>query len=259
MVLSMLSSPLAIHATFLLFVALSVFAQTLTGFAQSLILLGLIGATAILPLPDAINTATVLACINAWTYVYLRRPVRLEPVLWPAIGGGAAGIFLGTFLMAWLAGAAYELLRLLLGISVVVCAGLLWSAAKPLPRLSSPATFAGIGGIAGIMGGMFSTPGPPLVYILYRQPLTQARIHESLLLIFGFTSLLRLLIVVPSGHFSMLSLQLALEALPVAVLVTYVTVRHPPALPARLLKALVCVLLVATGLGMVGAALRNGI
>lgn len=254
----MLSSALEIHTAFLFFVALSVFAQTLTGFAQSLILLGLIGATGILPLPDAINAATVLSCINAWTYAYLRRPVRIEPVLWPAIAASAVGVFLGTFLMTWLAGTAYEVLRLLLGISVVVCAGLLWSVARPLPRLSSPATFAGFGGIAGIMGGMFSTSGPPLVYLLYRQPLAQARIQESLLLIFGFTSLLRLLIVVPSGHFSMFSLQLALEAIPIAVLVTFLTVRHPPALPARLLKVIVCMLLVATGLGMVGGALRTG-
>ena len=246
----MLSSSLDIHITFLFFVALSVFAQTLTGFAQSLILLGLIGATGILPLPDAINAATVLSCINAWTYAYLRRPVRIEPVLRPAIAASAVGVVLGTFLMTWLAGAAYEVLRLLLGISVVACAG--------LPRLSSPAAFAGFGGIAGIMGGLFSTSGPPLVYLLYRQPLAQARIQESLLLIFGFTSLLRLLIVVPLGHFSMLSLQLALEALPIAVLVTFLTVRHPPALPARLLKVIVCLLLVATGLGMVGGALRTG-
>jgi hypothetical protein len=251
-------SPLEIHIVFLLFVALSVFAQTVTGFAQSLILLGLIGATGIVPLPDAINAASVLICINTWTYAYLRRPVRIKPVLWPAIWASAAGVFLGTFLMTWLAGTAYEMLRLLLGISIVVCAGLLWSVARPLPRLSSPATFAGFGGIAGIMGGLFSTSGPPLVYLLYRQPLAQARIQESLLLIFGFNSLLRLLIVVPSGHFSMLSLQLALEALPIAVLVTFLTVRHPPPLSARLLKAIVCVLLVATGLAMVGGALRTG-
>ena len=250
-------APLEIHIAFLLFVALSVFAQTLTGFAQSLILLGLIGATGILPLADAINAATVLTCINAWTYAYLRRPVRIEPVIRPAIAASAVGVLLGTFLMMWLAGAAYEVLRLLLGVSVVVCSGLLWSVARPLPRLSSPAAFAGVGGITGVMGGMFSTPGPPLVYLLYRQPLAQARIQESLLLIFGFTSLLRLLIVVPSGHFSILSLQLALEAIPIAVLVTFLTVRHPPALPAPLLKAIVCMLLVATGAGMVGGALRT--
>ena len=92
---------------------------------------------------------------------------------------------------------------------------------------------AGFGGIAGIMGGMFSTPGPPLVYLLYRQPLAQARIQESLLLIFGMTSALRLFVVIPSGDFSLASLRLALEALPVVVLVTWLTVRHPTPIPPR--------------------------
>ncbi len=251
-----LSSPLLIHATFLLFVAIAVYAQTITGFALGLVLLGLIGFSGILPLPDAINATTVLGFCNTWTFVYLRRPLRLEPAFMPAIAAGAVGIVAGAFIMAWLAGAGYEVLRLTLGISIVMCAGLLWLAAKPLPTLSSPATFAGVGAIAGIMGGMFSTSGPPLVYLLYRQPLAQKRIRESLLLIFGMTSGLRLCVVVPSGQFSLQSLQLALEALPVVLLVTYLAVKYPPPLAPHLLKAAVCILLVATGAGMVWTALH---
>lgn len=248
-------SPFWVHLFFLLFVAIAVYAQTLTGFAQSLILLGLIGATNLIPLPDAVNAATVLGFFNAWTFVYLRRPVRLERSMWPTIAGSAIGIVAGTIIMAWLAGASYQVLRLLLGISVVVCSGLLWFAAKPLQTLSSPSTFAAVGGISGIMSGMFSTPGPPLVYLLYRQPLEPSKIQESLLLIFGIGSILRLLVVVPSGQFSLHSLQLALEALPVVVLVTFLTVRHPPPLPRHVLKAMVCILLVMTGVGMVAGAL----
>jgi len=246
--------PLWIHAVFLLFVALSAYAQTVTGFAQSLILLGLIGATSLLPLPDAINAATVISVINAWTYIYLRRPVHMERALRPTIAGSAVGIVAGVALMAWLAGTSYQLLRLLLGISVIVCAGLLWFTARPLQKLSPPSTFAAVGGISGIMAGMFSTAGPPLVYLLYRQPLEQSKIQESLMLIFGIGSLLRLLIVVPTGQFSLASLQLAMEALPVVVLVTFLTVRYPPSLPRNVLKAIVCVLLVMTGVGMVGGA-----
>lgn len=248
-------SPLWLHIVFLLFVAVSVYAQTLTGFAQSLILLGLIGATSLAPLPDAVNAATVLGFFNAWTYVYLRRPVRLERSMWPTIAGSAIGIVAGTFIMVWLAGASYQVLRLLLGVSVIVCSGLLWFAAKPLQTLSSPSTFALVGSVSGVMAGMFSTPGPPLVYLLYRQPLEQSRIQESLLLIFGIGAVLRLLVVIPSGHFSLQSLYLALEALPVVFLVTFLTVRYPPPLPRHVLKALVCMLLVITGVGMVIGAL----
>lgn len=246
--------PLWIHAVFLLFVAIAVYAHTVTGFAQSLILLGLIGATGLFPLPDAVNAATVQGLFNAWTFAYLRRPVRLEPALRPMLAGSAIGIVAGVAIMAWIAGASYQLLRLLLGISVIVCAGLLWFAARPLPRLSPPSAFAAAGGISGIMTGLFSTPGPPLVYLLYRQPMELSRIQESLVLIFGIGAILRLLIVVPTGQFSMVALQLALESMPVVVLVTFLTVRYPPSLPRPVLKSIVCVLLVMTGVGMVGGA-----
>ena len=41
-----------IHLVFLIFVALAVYAQNVTGFALALILLGLIGATDLVPITD---------------------------------------------------------------------------------------------------------------------------------------------------------------------------------------------------------------
>ena len=63
----------------------------------------------------------------------------------------------------------------------------------------------------------------------------------------------------PSGHFSWLSLQLTAEALPVVLLITTFAARRPPPLSPRLLRALVCALLIATGLSMgIGALLAMG-
>ena len=244
-----------VHVAFVLFVVISAYAQTLTGFAQSLILLGLVGMTDIVPLPDAVNAATVLGFFNAWTMLYWRWPVRFEPVLWPAVAASAAGIVAGAFLLTWLAGTAYEALRFILGLGIVGCALLLWSKATPLPAISPPTTFAAVGGLSGLMAGMFSTPGPPMVYLMYRQPLAHARIQESLLLIFGIGSILRLSVVVPSGHFSLQSFQLAAEALPAVILVTTFASRRPPPLSPRRLRAIVCGLLVGTGAGMLVSAI----
>ena len=106
------------------------------------------------------------------------------------------------------------------------------------------------------MAGMFAAPGPPLVYLLYRQPLSLARIRESLMVVFGLGTGLRLLIVVPTGQFSLFSLQLAAEALPVVFLVTSFAAHRAPPLPPTLFKALVCALLVGTGVSMsIGAVL----
>ena len=251
-----LGTQLWTHLIFLVFVATGVYAQALTGFALTLILLGLIGATNLVPLTDAVNASTIISFSTAWTFLYRRRALRIERVLVPTLVASAAGIVAGALLLTWLAGTAYQVLRLVLGASIVACALSLWRAAQSLPSMSSPAVFALTGGIAGLMAGMFSAPGPPLVYLLYRQPMPVARIQESLLLIFGLGTTLRLLIVIPSGQFSLVSLQLAAEALPVVYFVTSYTARRASPLSPKLFKALVCALLIGTGFSMgIGAFL----
>jgi uncharacterized protein len=245
------------HLLFLLFVALAVYAQNVTGFALALILLGLVGATDLVPLTDAVNAVTVIIATTACTFLYRRWPLQLERSLWPAVAASVAGMVAGTILLTWLADTAYEVLRLTLGISVVLCALLLWHAAAPLQAVSSWRAFVVAGGISGLLGGMFSAPGPPLVYLMYRQPLAHARIQESLILFFGLGALLRLALVAPAGQFSIGATQLAAEAIPVVFVVTSFAARRPPPLSLALLRAVVCLLLVATGAGMIGAALLS--
>jgi hypothetical protein len=243
------------HLLFLSFVALAAYAQNLTGFALALILLGLVGATDLVPLTDTVNAITVMTLTNAGMFLYRRWPARPEPSLWPAVVSSIPGAIAGTLLMSWLAGAAYEVLRLLLGLSIISCALLLWRAATPWKTVSSRGAFVLAGGISGLLGGMFSASGPPLVYLMYRQPLSHARIQESLIFFFGVGSLLRLAITVPGGTFSMHAARLAAESVPVVFAVTAVAASRPPPLSPSLLKAIVCLLLAVTGAGMIGAAL----
>src|SRR5215470_3980416 len=95
------------HLLFLTFVALAVYAQNLTGFALALILLGLIGATDLVPLTDAVNAVTVMVLATAGMFLYRRWPVQLERSLWPAVASNIVGAIAGTILLTWLAGAAY--------------------------------------------------------------------------------------------------------------------------------------------------------
>ncbi len=245
------------HLLFLLFVALAVYAQNLTGFALALILLGLVGATDLVPLVDAVNAVTVIIATTACTFLFRRWPLQFERSLWPALASSVGGAIVGTILLTWLADTAYEVLRLILGISVVLCALLLWRAAEPLKTGSSRRAFVIAGGISGLLGGMFSAPGPPLVYLMYRQPLAHARIQESLILFFGMGALLRLALVVPAGQFSIGAAQLAVEAIPVVFVVTSFAASRPPPLPLALLKGVVCLLLVATGTGMIAGSLLS--
>lgn len=239
---------------FLLFVGIAAYAQNLTGFALALILLGLVGATDLVPLTDAVNAVTVTALTNAATFLYRRWPVRFDRSLWPAVVSSIPGAVAGTIVMTWLAGAAYEILRLLLGLSIVLCALLLWWAGTPLKTASSRRAFAFAGGLSGLLGGMFAAAGPPLVYLMYRQPLPHARIQESLIAFFGVTSLMRLAVTLSAGTFSTNAVALAAEAIPVVFGVTLIAAGRPPPLSPSLLRALVCLLLVLTGAGLTGAA-----
>jgi uncharacterized membrane protein YfcA len=243
------------HVAFLLFVALAVYAQSVTGFALALILLGLVGATEVVPLADTVNAVNVMVLTNSVTVLWRRRAFSIERALWPALAACLGGGVAGTLLAIWLADSAIQVLRLLLGLSIAVCALMLWRAARPLKAQSPPRAFVLAGTASGLLGGMFSAPGPPLVYLLYRQPWPIARIQESLILFFGMVALLRLALVVPTGEFSLGALRLAAEAIPVVLVVSAVAARRRAPLSPNLLRNLVCVLLVGTGAGMVvGAA-----
>jgi len=243
-----------VNILFLLFVALAVYTQNMTGFALALVLLGLVGATDLLPLPDVVNALSVIALVNAVLFLYKRKALRLEPQLWPVLLASMVGIVVGVLGLAWIVGNAYEALRLLLGFSIVFCAWMLLRPAAQLTQVSSPFVLLCVGFLSGLMSGLFSAGGPPVVYQLYRQPWPVARIRESLVFLNGVGCLLRLAVVVPTVGFSPLSVQLSALAVPVVVLVTALTVHRSLPLSPRLFKLLVCILLAATGAGMIHTA-----
>ena len=245
------------YALFLLFVALAVYTQNLTGFALALVLLGLVGATNIFPLPDVVNVVSVIGLVNAALYLYKRRALKLERLLWPSLAASCVGTVVGVAMLTWMVGAAYDVLRLLLGLSIIGCAVMLLLQSKPRSTSSSPTSFMGFGLLSGLMGGLFSAAGPPLVYQVYRQPWTQQRARESLVFLFGAGSLLRLLIVVPTGAFTALSVSLSVIALPVVVLVTSLAVRRTPSISAHTLRRLVCGLLAVAGVATISAAMTS--
>jgi len=244
------------HTLFAAFVALAVYAQSLTGFALALILLGLVGVTDLVPLPDAANAVTVLIIVNALMFFYSRRTARVERAIMPAVGASLIGAVAGMALLTFLAANAHEALRMILGISVVICAILLWRAATPFRTTSGAGYFTVVGSLAGILGGMFSAAGPPLVYAVYRQPWPLERIQESLIFSFAVGAVLRLVIMAWSGHFSNLAVVLAAEAIPITLIVTAVSATRSPPISKAAVKNIVCMLLVGSGLGMLGSSVH---
>lgn len=239
---------------FMACVALATYAQNLTGFAFSLILLGLVSVFHTASVSDTANAATVLSLINAWTYFRARPGVVPWRLMQPALGGGAVGVVAGLLLLTWLSGGAVNWLRSLLGVSILACAGLLVVQSQPLAEVSGRASYAVIGLLSGVLGGLFSSPGPPIVFHMYRQPLDRELVRRALLLMFAFNSVVRLAIVLPTGHFSWYAALLAACAMPVVYGVTRLHHRLPNTLQPRTLKWLVGGLLAAAGSALLATA-----
>lgn len=252
-----LGLPIADIAVFLLCVALATAIQNLTGFAFGLVLLGLSASLHVASVSDAANAAMVLTLVNAAVSFSGGRARPPWQLMRPALLGSAAGVALGVALLTWLSSNAVVYLRALLGITIIACAALLLWHSKPLQQLSKPATFVHTGFLSGLLGGLFSSSGPPLVYHMYRQPLSHEMVRQALLLAFAFNACLRLAFVIPAGQMSLHSMVLAACAIPVVFGITRWQLGKPIALPQALLKKMAAALLVLSGLGLLASSLQT--
>ena len=122
---------------FLALTGVAAYTQTLTGFAFGLITMGGVGLTGLLSLPDAALIVSVLTFVNAtqmllkgWRDVAWRefRLVMLTSI---------PMLFVGYWLLEWLAGTRADLLRFILGLVIIVSS--LQLARKPDHSPGNPA------------------------------------------------------------------------------------------------------------------------
>ncbi len=241
-----------LHAVlFLLCVAVATCAQNLSGFAFALILLGLAGLFELAPVADLANVATVLALANA--LVALRRSGSTLDVaaFRDTTLGSVAGILAGIVLLGWLGSNVTLVLRMLLGLTVVLCAVIVLRQAAALRERSSASSFRLWGALSGLLTGLFATGGPPLVYQLYRQPMGLKTIRDTLVASLAASSSVRLIVVLVTGQFSHNALKLCLLAAPLVFSLTWWLERHPPGWSRPAVLKLVCVLLLLTGAGLI--------
>lgn len=237
-------------AILLLLAAVAAYTQTVTGFALGLILMGGVGLTGVIALPDAAVLVSCLTFVNAalvlakgWRDVALRQFV-------PIIMSSLVMLFAGYALLAVMAAASIDWLKLVLG-GVIVTSSL-QLAMKPtqLARVSPTPSFVFFGAIAGLMGGLFSTSGPPLIYHLYRQPLRPVAIRETLVAVFAANAVVRLGVVAAAGAMPSANFWSALLAIPVVVVTTIAARRWPPPLSNLTIRRLAFVLLFLSGVSL---------
>lgn len=241
----------ASHLLFLACVALASVAQNLTGFAFGLILLGLTAVLHLASLADVANVVSVLVLANAVITFGRSRPQLAWPVFAPSLAASLLGVAAGVVLLGWFSAQQVTLLRFLLGCAIVVCAFMLVLRASARARQSSLPAFLFFSGVSGVMGGLFASAGPPMVYHLYRQPWAAETIRHFLIVLFASNAVLRLALVLAHGQFSMTAVWLTVEALPLVMGLTWLARRHPSRLPIEQVRRAVFVLLLIAGLALV--------
>lgn len=238
----------------LLLSAAASYVQTLTGFALGLLMMGGVGLTGVVPLPDAAVLVGVLGLVNAAQVLAKgwRDIARREFLL--VIFVSLAFLVLGYWLLGLLVAASLDWPKLTLGGIIILSSLQLLLRPKPFETPSGVGSFVFFGAIAGIMGGLFSTAGPPLVYHFYRQPLRPVAIRETLVAIFAVNGMLRLMLVGLAGDMPSASFWWGLLCIPVVMAFTALARRYPPPLTPTGLRRVAFCLLFLSGLSLAAPA-----
>lgn len=244
------------HLLYLLCVALACTVQNLTGFAFGLVLLGLAALSGVAPLPTLTHVVSVLVLVNAAGLFLRARPQLPRGVMRPTLLASLFGVLAGVLLLQWLARTWLPLLQAMLALTIAVAALDLLLRPQPAARLAPARRFAGFGLLSGLLGGLFSTAGPPLVYHFYRQPLPPQQVRDALLTVFALNALLRLGLMGAGQQLDRSVLWLSLEALPLVWLISRAMAGRPPPLPPTLLRRLVCLLLLGVAASLAASAWR---
>lgn len=240
----------------LLVMSVALYVQNLTGFAFSLLFLGLIGIFDLLPIPVAADATTIIALVQT---AFFFRQERLDSdwkVVRPALAPAVLGVVAGAALLSWLGDSQLMALRLLLGAVIVMAAATMLLEVRKRSALSGASVFRVAGMASGIMGGLFSAAGPPIVYLLYRQPLPLRVVRHGLFVMFAVVQLMRLVYVMVFDRMEVLSFAYAAMSIPLAFLITHAASRYPLPLNPRAVNRLAAWLLVATGVGLLQSAFR---
>jgi len=239
--------PLAL-AGFLLSVALGAYVQTVTGFALGLIVMGGVTLLNLAPVHFTAIVIGLTALVNnfvalQWALHHIDRRGMLFTLL-----GMIPATYLGVLLLDHIQNTSIHSLRLLLG-AVILSGGVLL-ALRPHPRKQRSAGWvdASAGVAGGLLAGLFSIGGPPLVFHFYRQPISLPSVRATLLATFFITTLARLFYVGAAGEITRPMLEVSLYCLPAVFFATLAGRRYPPPLPDIAMRRFAFVLLGLIGL-----------
>ncbi|MAI15771.1 MAG: hypothetical protein CMP94_00110 [Gammaproteobacteria bacterium] len=230
---------------FLLITLLGSYIQAVAGFAMGMLIVAVAGGLRLLEIETLAAVVSILSLTNSALSLWGQSQyVHWRLFCWLAAGQLPA-LVLGLYFLDQLGANARWLLELCLGVFLTLGALGMLLKPKPLQRVS-PSWVAWLTGLCGgTLGGMFSASGPVLGLFGFSQPLPLNVIRATLLASFLLVTSSRTVMVGWRGELTEAVLGVALLALPVVLVGTWLGhVLAPPVSDAALKRAAFWLILV---------------
>lgn len=241
----------------LLIIAIGTYFQTVTGFGLAMIVIGINSAAGLTDMPFIASVVSLVSLVNSGVAL----PRHLHHIDWRLANTTLLGVIpasiLGVVLLNFLNTQATSILELLLG--CVISYGGITFALRPRQqkKISRLRSFFSVGFISGLCGGLFGIPGPPIIFHLYRQPISLTVTRNMLLLIFACTAFSRSLYELITIGFPKATLTATLLAVPCVALVTLLTQRFPPPISVNAVRHITFATLILIGASLIVRSLSR--
>ncbi|MHC4472614.1 MAG: sulfite exporter TauE/SafE family protein [Planctomycetota bacterium] len=168
------------------------FVQGVTGFGFGLLVVGFF-ALLFGPWTGVLVLSVVGPLLSLEIYLRVRKHVDWRETLWLALPVAVVGVPLGVLMFG---ASEPELLNRIVGVLLIVSAAYFLSPWAPRPKRLSRVFTVGAGVLAGFLGGLTSTGGPPLVLYLWASEMrkeTRMAVLQAVFLVASFTKIIQLL------------------------------------------------------------------
>lgn len=240
---------------FALVVLVAVYFHTVTGFGLAMIIMGLASGAGIVSVATLASVVSIVTVMNS--AVALRGNIHHIP--WSVTGVMVVSVLpasvLGVVLLNYLSSEAADVIQVLLGL-VIICGGLNFAwRPRTLSKISARGSFGYYGFLGGLVGGLFGIPGPPLIFQLYRQPMSLEQIRSALIFLNAIIAGARTIFVAAQGQLFTQEIVLSAICLPLVALATVVGKRYPPPFSPETMRRIAFVLLIVMGLSLISPIL----
>lgn len=233
---------------FMAIIAVATYVQSVAGFALGMIVMGTVTTFNLVPIAF---TSVVISFVTLINSIFILKgcfhQLNRRLVLFTVVGM-LPGLVIGLTLLEFLSSEYNQILQNILGIAIIG-AGISMILKSPHKerKQSHDGIFFGAGTASGILTGLFSMGGPPLVYIFYRQPFTLHLIRLYLLSIFFVSSISRITMVGIQGGLTSDMLLFSVICIPVVLSMSWIAKRYPPPISLDTMRKFAFFLLMLIG------------